>query len=123
MAFAVSWALSYTFVTGKHIRIDLVTPLAGRSLRQVLDYGGVALLGVFASIVAINAWAMAAESAEIGARSMSVLQIPLAYPQAAMALGFTALAVQAFVTLLAAPFRRLDDAHEAARDRALIQDI
>ena len=124
MAAAVTWALAYTSVVGKHIRIDLTLPLLSPKLRRVADYGGMALLAVFASLLAVNCWRLAWESLEIGSISMSKLSVPLVYPQALMAAGFTFLAIHAFITLLAAPYCDLDALHDAHRGEAdAIADI
>ena len=48
MALAATWALSYTSMIGKHIRIDLTLHWLSPRLRRIADYGGVALLCAFA---------------------------------------------------------------------------
>ena len=118
MALAATWALSYTSMIGKHIRIDLTLHWLSPRLRRIADYGGVALLCAFAAILAFNCWSLAYDSFAGGIVSMSKLQIPLAYPQAAMATGFTLLALHAAVTLLASPYEDLDAMHDAHRDEA-----
>lgn len=124
MALAVTWALAYTSTIGKHIRIDLTLHWFSPRLRRIADYGGIALLGAFAGLLAVNSWLLAWDSWQIGTISMSKLSVPLVYPQAAMAAGFTVLALHALVTLLAAPYRDLDALHEAHRGEAdQIQEI
>lgn len=124
MALAATWALAYTSAIGKHIRIDLTLHWFSPRLRRIADFGGVALLGAFAALLAINSWSLAWDSWIGGSVSMSKLSVPLVWPQSAMAAGFTLLAFHAFVTLLAAPWRDLDDLHEAHRGEATqVQDI
>jgi TRAP-type C4-dicarboxylate transport system permease small subunit len=124
MALAATWALAYTSAIGKHIRIDLTLHWFPPRVRRVVDYCGIALLCVFASLLAVNCGLLAYDSFAIDAVSMSKLAIPLVYPQAAMAAGFTFLAIHAAVMLLASPYRDLDALHESHRGEAeQIQEI
>jgi TRAP-type C4-dicarboxylate transport system permease small subunit len=116
MALSTSWALGYTLAIGRHIRIDVCVPWFPRAARRVLDYGGLVLLGVFAGILAFNSWDLALESYGMNSRSMA-LQVPVAYPQAIVAAGFTFLALQAAIMVLASPFRDLEELHQEIRDQ------
>ena len=62
------------------------------------------LLTAFAGLLAVNSWGLALESFDIGALSPSILQVPLGIPQSVMAIGFSTLAAQSFLTLLVATF-------------------
>lgn len=115
MALTTAWALSYTLAVGRHIRIDVCLPWFPRPLRRVLDYAGLALLGAFAVLLAFNSWDLALESYRMDSRSMA-LQVRTAFPQAIVAAGFTFLALQAAIMLLASPFRELEELHQASRD-------
>jgi len=70
----------------------------------MLDWIALLLLTAFAALLAINSWGLALESSDIGALSSSILQVPLVIPQGIMAIGFTTLAAQSFLTLLVATF-------------------
>jgi TRAP-type C4-dicarboxylate transport system permease small subunit len=115
MALTTSWALSYTLAVGRHIRIDVCLPWFPRPMRRVIDYSGLALLGAFAGTLAFNSWDLALESYRMDARSMA-LQVRTAFPQAVVAAGFTFLALQSAIMLLASPFRDLEELHEASRE-------
>jgi TRAP-type C4-dicarboxylate transport system permease small subunit len=115
MALATSWALSYALAVGRHIRIDVCLPLFPRAARRVLDYAGLALLGAFAGLLAFNTWDLALESYRMDSRSMA-LQVRTAIPQAVAAAGFTFLALQAALMLLASPYSDLEELHKAGRD-------
>ena len=115
MVLITSWALSYALVGGRHIRIDICLHWFPAPLRRVLDYTGLALFALFAGLLAYGSWDLALESYGMDARSMA-LQVRSAFPQAVMAMGFTFLALQALIMLLACPFRELEDLHRASRD-------
>jgi TRAP-type C4-dicarboxylate transport system permease small subunit len=94
------WALAYTLRTGGHVRIDVLMPYLPRTIRSVLDYGALAMMLLFAAMVALYCWRLALDSFVGDARAMSFLRTPVCVPQALMALGFTMLAVEAAVILL-----------------------
>lgn len=104
MTMAVTWALAYTLTIDKHVRVDLVLGMVSAGVRRVLDWIALLLLTLFAALLAINSWWLAYDSLDIGALSSSIYQVPLEIPQSLMALGFTTLAIQSFLTLLVATF-------------------
>jgi TRAP-type C4-dicarboxylate transport system permease small subunit len=101
LAFGSMWALAWTLRSGGHVRIDVVLPKLPPLLRNVLDYLAMAVMIVFAAVVATYAWTLAWESFDTDARAMSFLRTPLWAPQGLLALGLTLLAVEAAVILLA----------------------
>jgi TRAP-type C4-dicarboxylate transport system permease small subunit len=102
MALAVTWALAYTLTIDKHVRVDLLLGAVPKPLRRLLDWIAMALLTAFAGLLARYSWALAIDSLEIGALSQSILQVPIGIPQAAMACGFSMLALQGLATLVVA---------------------
>jgi len=94
------WALAYTLRTGGHVRIDILLPYLPRTVRGVLDYGALLCMIVFASMIAIYTWRLAIDSYVGDGRAMSFLRTPLCVPQGLMAVGFTALSVEAIAILL-----------------------
>ena len=104
MTLAVTWALAYTLTIDKHVRVDLLLGMVSGPVRRLLDWIALLLLTVFAGLLAVNSWGLALESFDIGALSPSILQVPLGIPQSVMAIGFSTLAVQSFLTLLVATF-------------------
>ena len=101
LAVGAVWALAHTLRSGGHVRIDILLPYLPRRVRLVLDYGAVAFMVIFASMIAIYAWRLAIDSFTGDARAMSFLRTPLFVPQGLMALGFTVLSLEAVVILLA----------------------
>ncbi len=93
------WAGAYALRAGAHVRIDVLLPYLPRLFRSILDYVAVAVMALFASAIAASAWRLTIESLTTDARAMSILRTPLFVPQGLMALGFTALFVEAVVML------------------------
>ena len=94
------WALAYTLRSGGHVRIDVLLPYLPRIVRAVLDYGALAMMVVFASMISLYTWRLAIDSFAGDARAMSFLRTPLFVPQGLMALGFTLLGAEAILLLL-----------------------
>jgi TRAP-type C4-dicarboxylate transport system permease small subunit len=102
LAFAGTWGLAHALRIGAHVRIDLLLPLVPRRPRAWLDMTNTALIGLFAGMLAWYSWLSALESLDIDARGIGLLQAPLALPQALMATGLTALAVEAALLIVVA---------------------
>ena len=94
------WALAHALRTGAHVRIDILLPYLPRLLRSVLDYVAVVVMALFASAIAVSSWRLAIESLTTDARAMSFLRTPLILPQGLLALGLTALTMEAVVILV-----------------------
>lgn len=114
MCLAITWSLAYTLTIDKHVRVDLLLAVVPRRVRRLLDWLALALLTLFAAMLAWKSWGLALDSLEIGSRSPGVLQTPIGIPQCAMAFGFTVLALQGVLTLAVATF----DPEGLARRRA-----
>lgn len=104
MSLAITWSLAYTLTIDKHVRVDLLLGAVPAHIRRVLDWFALALLTLFAILLAYNSFGLAAESLSFNSRSPGVLQTPIGIPQMGMALGFAALAIQGVMTLLVATF-------------------
>ena len=100
MCLAVTWSLAYTLIIDKHVRVNLLLTVVSVRIARCLDWLALALLTTFALMLAYNCWHLAIESFEFNSRSPGVLQTPIGVPQAAMALGFSALAVQGLIMLI-----------------------
>jgi hypothetical protein len=61
-----------------------------------------ALMAVFAVLLAVAVWRLALESYQTDTRAVSYLRTPLALPQGLMALGITVLSIEAVVSLIVA---------------------
>lgn len=100
LALGGMWALAYTLRTGGHVRIDILLPYLPPRVRLLLDYWALALMVVFASMVALYSWRLALESFATDARAMSFIRTPLFVPQGLMAAGFSVLSLEALVILV-----------------------
>jgi TRAP-type C4-dicarboxylate transport system permease small subunit len=89
------WALAFALTTGAHVRIDVLLPHLPSRVQSVLNYAALVAMAFFATVVAFYTWKLAIESFTTDARAMSFLRTPLFVPQAALACGFTVLAVHA----------------------------
>lgn len=99
LALGGMWGLAYTLRTGGHVRIDVLLPHLPPRIQGWLNYLALTLMALFAVVIAVYAWRLALDSLAGDARSMSFTQTPLFLPQSLMALGLTALALQALLTL------------------------
>ena len=65
LAFAGTWAFSYSLRTGSHVRIDVLLPLFSRIhpyVRSAADWMALGSVGFFGLITAIKSWEEVAES-------------------------------------------------------------
>lgn len=90
-----TWGMAYGLQLGAHVRIDLIISHLGPLLRRTLDVFAGGLTMAYAGLLAFYAWGQAAETYELGTRSITALRAPLAVPQAMIALGYALLAIQA----------------------------
>lgn len=100
LALGGMWALAYTLRTGGHVRIDILLPHLSRRVQALLNYAAVALMVLFAFMVALYTWRLALDSFAGSAKAMSFIQTPLFLPQSLMAFGFTVLTLEAIVILV-----------------------
>lgn len=100
MCLAITWSLAYTLTIDKHVRVNLLLTVVPARIRRLLDWLALALLTLFAIMLAYNCWHLALESFEFNSRSPGVLQTPIGVPQSAMALGFSALGLQGLIMLV-----------------------
>ncbi|MDB5510692.1 MAG: transporter small permease subunit [Enterovirga sp.] len=102
LAIAGTWAMAHALRTGGHVRIDVLMPFFSPRVREVLAAWGLAMATVFTGMLTYYSWGLAQESFDMDARGISMLQAPLAVPQALVAIGFTILTVQAVLLLVLA---------------------
>ena len=100
LAFGSMWALAWTLRSGGHVRIDVILPKLPPALRNTLDYLAMAVMILFAVMVATYTWTLAYESFDTDARAMSFLRTPVFVPQGLLAFGLSVLALEAIVILL-----------------------
>lgn len=100
LAAATFLAMPYTFRTGGHIKVSLVT--ARLSVRARLAAEVVALIAATAltAFAVYNIWVLIAESIHFGDVSNGTIPIPLWIPQTAMGIGMTLLCIAAVHSLI-----------------------
>ena len=100
LAMGGMWALAYALRIGGHVRIDILLPHLPPRVRALLNYAAVAVMVLFAAMVALYTWRLALDSLAGNAKAMSFIQTPLFVPQGLMAFGFTVLTLEAVVILV-----------------------
>jgi TRAP-type C4-dicarboxylate transport system permease small subunit len=95
LAFGGMWAMAWTLRSSGHVRIDVLLPRLPRRVQAVLGYVSIALMAFFAGTVAGYCWQLAIDSWATGTRAISFVRTPLFVPQALMAIGISALALEA----------------------------
>ena len=123
LAFAGTWAFSYSLRTGSHVRIDVLLPLFARIhpyMRSAADWLALGSVGFFGLITAIKSWEEVAESKCIRTNSEGICEPALANTylignflpelwmfQMIVAVGFTMLAFTSFQWMLSMILRGL----------------
>ncbi|MFN4059101.1 MAG: TRAP transporter small permease subunit [Roseinatronobacter sp.] len=102
MAIATSWGMAFALLELGHVRIDILpSHLKGR-LRATLDLVALLALAGTVSMIALRAWPVLERSIQMGSRSNSALQTPLAWVQATWFAGWVWFALMAWLTFLCA---------------------
>ncbi len=107
VAVASAWVMAWGLKAKGHIRIDLVYRRFPVAWRGVLNGLALTLIAAFAVFIAWRAWSVVLVSAERGAMTPSELSTPLAWPQAAWAVGFSLFALYACLTWASVLFELL----------------
>ena len=107
LAFGSTAGLAYALRVDAHVRVDVLTAVLPARAREALTTVSLALMALFAGLLAVYGWRLAAESFGIGMRSVSIVRMPVWVPQALVAAGFTMLAVQAVASMLATLARQV----------------
>jgi len=99
LAVGTMFGLAYALKIGGHVRIDVLLHLMPPRLRASMDSIALALMGLFAFVLALFSWRTALQSWEIKARALGLLGAPLYIPQFLMAIGISILFLEAVVML------------------------
>lgn len=97
LAIGTTWAMAFALRRKGHVAIDIITAHLPDRVRAVLELVALAVMLLFAGVLARFAWSLAIGSAMLGERSVGIIATPLAIPQTFMAIGFTMLAVEALL--------------------------
>lgn len=103
LALGGTWSLARALGDGSHVRIDVFMPLYGASVKKALYVWSLLMVLTLALVLSWQAWIVVEKSAARGASvPQSMIDIPLAIPQALTAIGYSILALQAVVMIVAA---------------------
>lgn len=106
--FAASATCSFGYALFKraHIRIEIIRGLFPPAFRSVMDIFAWTVFAAVFSVLAYYAVDLALSSYEMGARSVTVLRIPMVWPQGFWAVGLAFTALAAFAVAARAYARR-----------------
>lgn len=100
MAIATSWALSYAFLEGAHIRVNVIHMTLAPAPKAWLDVLAAAVTAIVVGLLAWQVWLVAFESWEFDAVSNTPLRLPLWIPQFMFLAGIVLFLISAVVVLL-----------------------
>lgn len=100
MAIATSWALSYAFLEGAHIRVNVIHMTLRPAPKAWLDVLAAAVTALIVGLLAWQVWILAFESWEFDAVSNTPLRLPLWIPQFMFLGGIVLFLLSAVVVLL-----------------------
>jgi TRAP-type C4-dicarboxylate transport system permease small subunit len=107
LAACIGLGLGYTVTTKAHIRVDFVVAKMPFPVRAACDLLAACALAVVAAALAWFAWGTVSQSWNMGARSMSQLQIPIVIPQGLWWIGLFWFACMAVLAPIQAVLRLL----------------
>jgi len=127
LAVSTTWALALTLLDRAHVRIDSLYSLLPVRVCAVLDIIALMAFMVFAGFMTWQGWIIFAQSFELGSRSLTPLETPLAIPQFFWVTGFgffllvMALLLVRAVTALA--MGQVDEVHRLLGTRTALQEL
>lgn len=88
LAVSTTWALALALLDRAHVRIDSLYTLLPARICALLDIVALLAFMIFAGILTMQGWVMFEQSFELGSRSLTPLETPLAFPQFLWVAGF-----------------------------------
>lgn len=101
MALATSWGMAYTLLELGHVRIDLLRARTGTFAKALFDLFSMVMMSGVIVTIAIKAWPVVSRSVEMGSRSNTSLEIPLAWVQVPWFAGWVWFAAMTCIVTLA----------------------
>ena len=102
LAISSAFAFGYALLERSHVRIDSIYSLMPSPLRAILDMVGLIVFILFMGLFAWHATGVFTDSVNMDARTMTVLETPLRYPQFFWIAGLYLFVVIALALLLRA---------------------
>lgn len=99
LAMGTTWAMGFTLRRKGHVTIDVLTARLPGRVQGALALVALAVMLVFAAVLARFTWALAVGSFRMNTTSTGMLGTPLFLPQSLMAIGFSVLALEALALL------------------------
>jgi TRAP-type C4-dicarboxylate transport system permease small subunit len=99
LAMGTTWAMAFALRKKGHVTIDVLTGRLPTRVQDVLNLIALAVMLLFAAVLARFTWLLAIGSFKIHATSTGMIGTPLFLPQAMMAIGFSILGLEAVVLL------------------------
>ncbi|MXQ09797.1 TRAP transporter small permease subunit [Alphaproteobacteria bacterium GH1-50] len=100
LAAATFLAMPYTFRSGGHIRVSLITARLMPRARLVCEIAALAGAAFLTGFAVYFIWVLVAESVHYGDVSNGTIPVPLWIPQSAMGVGMTLLCISAIHSLV-----------------------
>ncbi|MDN5844332.1 MAG: TRAP transporter small permease [Alcaligenaceae bacterium] len=101
MALGGTWSLSHALALDSHVYIDVLSAQYPKKVNALCRVLALITVGFMAVVLAFQAFNLAWASYEIGALvPQSMIDFPLALPQALTGVGFSMFAIQAFLMML-----------------------
>src|SRR5690606_10234394 len=102
MALGGTWSLAHALALDSHVYVDVLSGLYPRKINALCRILALITIGFMAVVLAFQAFNLACASYVIGALvPQSMIDFPLAVPQALTGVGFSMLAIQAFLMMVA----------------------
>ena len=101
LAMSIAWASAHALIDRAHVRIDTLQILVPAFVRHLLDLLGLIVFAGAFGVLAWKAWGVALRSWELGSRSMTPLETPVAIPQFVWAMGWSFTVLVALVLSVA----------------------
>lgn len=100
LALATSWALSYAFLEGAHIRVNVIHMTLRPAAKAWLDVAAVLVTAIMVGLLAWQVWILAFDSWTFDAVSNTPLRLPLWIPQFLFLAGVILFLLSAVVVFL-----------------------
>jgi TRAP-type mannitol/chloroaromatic compound transport system permease small subunit len=127
LAVSTTWALALALLDRAHVRIDSLYVLLPARICALLDIVALIAFMVFAWILTTQGWVMFEQSFELGSRSLTPLETPLALPQFLWVTGFGFFFIVMLLLLIRAvtafAIGRIGDVQRLLGSRTALQEL
>ena len=100
LGMAATWGLAYTLRSDANVRIDVLLPLMGPRARAIADFVAIVGVAFLAFVVTWKMWGDVITSYQLNQFSNDYPRIPLFFPKAFIAAGYTLLLIATLQMML-----------------------